>query len=134
MNTTNKAALTILEKEGKILLIRRYNTGFADGQYTLPSGKLHAHETFTQAALRETFEEVNAKIELSDIKSAHIMVEKTEDRDWTHHFFITKKWSGEIKNKEPDKCDDIQWFDINNLPNNMLYFVKQALAKVYNLP
>ena len=53
-----KASLTILEKEGKILMIRRYNTGFADGMYTLPSGKVDLEETFVEASHRETLEEV----------------------------------------------------------------------------
>ncbi len=134
MSTTKMASLTILEKEGKILLIRRFNTGFADGLYTLPSGKVDENESFTQAAIRETFEEVNAEIEAPDLKSVHIMSEKpdNEDGEWIHHFFLAKKWRGEIKNMETHKCDDIQWFDIERLPNNILPFVKDAIEKIYN--
>lgn len=129
-----KASLTILEKEGKILLIRRFNTGFADGLYTLPSGKVYKNESFTQTAIRETFEEVNVKIEAPDLRSVHIMSENRSDEDdeWIHHFFLVKKWSGEIKNMEPHKCDDIRWFDISKLPNNILPFIKDAIEKIYN--
>ena len=131
MSGTKKASLIILEKDGKILLMRRYNTGFADGQYTLPAGKLETDETFTEAAIREAFEEVNARIMESDIRSAHIIVEKTKKRDWIHNFFIAEKWAGEIKNNEPDKCDDIQWFNINSLPKNTISFVKEGLKNIY---
>ena len=89
--TTKKASLTILEKEGKILLIRRFNTGFADGLYTLPSGKVDPYESFSFTAIRETFEEVNAKIDPADLKSVHIMsdLRLDEDVEWLHHFFLT---------------------------------------------
>ena len=134
MSKTKKASLTILEKDDKILLIRRFNTGFADGLYTLPSGKVDLDESFTSAAIRETFEEVNAKIKPSDLKSIHIMSENCpdEDTEWIHHFFLTKKWSGEIRNMETHKCDDIQWFNIGELPSNILPFVKRAIEKIYN--
>ncbi len=129
MNKTRKASLVILEREGQILLIRRSNTGFADGLYTLPSGKVEFGESFTKAAIRETFEEVNVKI--SKIKSTHLISEKRENEEWIHHFFLAKEWSGEIKNMEPHKCDEIQWFNINDLPENTLPFVKSALEKIY---
>ncbi|NCC71082.1 NUDIX domain-containing protein [bacterium] len=126
-----KASLTILEKDAKILMIRRYNTGFADGLYTLPSGKVELNETFAQAAIRETLEEVNAKIKFSNLESVLIMFEKTKDIEWIHHFFLCKEWEGKIQNMEVNKCDDIDWFDINNLPENTLAFVKDAIKKIY---
>ena len=129
MTLIRKASLVILERDKKILLIRRCNTGFADGLYTLPSGKVDLGESFIQAAIRETFEEVNIKV--SKMKSGHIMSEKRENEEWIHHFFLAKEWLGEVKNMEPHKCDNIQWFDVNNLPNNTLPLVKSALEKVY---
>lgn len=126
-----KASLTILEKKGKILMIRRYNTGFADGMYTLPSGKVEMEESFIEAALRESSEEVNVNIDAEHLESVLIMFEKTKNVEWIHHFFRTSEWMGEIKNMEPNKCDDISWFDINNLPENTLPFVKYAIEKIY---
>ncbi len=126
-----KASLMILEKEGKILLIRRYNTGFADGMYTLPSGKLEFGETFLEAAIRETLEEVNIVVNISNLNSAFIMFEKNKKFEWIHHFFLSRIWNGEIKNMEPHKCDDLNWFDIHNLPKETLGIVKYAIKKIY---
>jgi len=42
-------------------------------------------------------------------------------------FFNTEKWAGEIKNMEPEKCDDLSWFDLNNLPENVIPYIRQAL-------
>ena len=42
-------------------------------------------------------------------------------------FFTAKKWRGEPKNMEPDKCDDLRWFDVDNLPDNTIAYIKQAI-------
>jgi mutator protein MutT len=127
------ASLLILEKEGQILLQRRFNTGFADGLYTCPSGKVEDSETFTQALIRETLEEVGIKILPKNIKSVHISHRIKSDKSaiWIDHFFLCQKWSGKINIKEPHKCDDLSWFDINNLPDNIIPFVKYALEQVF---
>ena len=41
--------------------------------------------------------------------------------------FEVKKWSGEILNTEPDKCDDLRWFPLDNLPVNTIPYIKQAI-------
>ena len=127
------ASLLILEKEGKILLQRRFNTGFADGLYTCPSGKVEDDESFSQALIRETLEEVGIKMLPEDVKSVHILhrLKRKEKQIWIDHFFLCQKWLGRIEIKEPNKCDDLKWFDINNLPENIIPFVKFAIEQVF---
>ena len=131
MSLKKFASLLILEKNGKVLLIRRFNTGYEDGKYTLPSGKVDEGETFTDAAIREALEEVNAEISHSNINSVHVLHRKKDDVFWIDNFFLCKKWNNEIKNAEPHKCDDLKWFDIENLPSNTIPFIKHALEQVF---
>ncbi len=133
MYTLKKASLTILKKENRILLLRRYNTKFGSGFYTFPSGKVELDESFVEASKREAKEEVNANIKIKDLKSVHIMFDKLKlvNDEWIHHFFLAENWSGEINNNEEDKCDDVQWFSLDKLPENILPFVKEAINNIF---
>jgi len=58
----------IPEWEGRILLCRRAIEP-RHGYWTLPAGFMENEETLAQAALRETLEEANARVELHDVYS-----------------------------------------------------------------
>ena len=45
-------------------------------------------------------------------------------------FFKAIKWQGEIINQEPLKCDDLSWFYLDNLPENIIPFIKLALNNI----
>jgi 8-oxo-dGTP pyrophosphatase MutT (NUDIX family) len=51
-------------RDGKILLSRRFQTGFEDGNYGLPAGHADGRETFREALQREVREEVGVEIDM----------------------------------------------------------------------
>lgn len=61
------AGLVIIQNK-KILLAHPTNAPWY-GTYTIPKGKLEGNENPIEAAIRETFEEVGIKIDISDIKN-----------------------------------------------------------------
>lgn len=122
-------AYLFLIKDNKTLLQRRKNTGYEDGNYGLVSGHLDGDETVCQAIVREVKEEAGIDLKIYDLKVVHVMHRggRGRDNERIGFFVITKSWKGEIKNMEPDKCDDLRWFEINNLPENTIDFIKQAI-------
>ena len=112
-------------QEGKILLLRRYNTGWQDGNYSVPAGHVENQEAASAAAVRECKEETGVSVDYKDLDMVYSMNRVTLSR--FDFFFKVKKWSDEIVNNEPSKCDDLSWFPIDNLPKNMVPSVKRAL-------
>ena len=47
------AVYLVLIKDGKILLLRRSNTGYWDGNYSMIAGHLDGDETIAHAMMRE---------------------------------------------------------------------------------
>jgi 8-oxo-dGTP diphosphatase len=62
----------ILAEGRKVLLLRRANTGFADGWWSVPGGSLEHGETLPQAAAREALEEIGVTIDPADLSFAHL--------------------------------------------------------------
>lgn len=125
---TYAAAYLLLIKDGQILLLRRYNTGFQDGNYSLPAGHVEPGENFTQTIIREAKEEAGVIVTEEELKAVHVLHRlNPHERTYVDVFFITEKWSGEPENKEPEKCDDLSWFPLTNLPENTVPYIRQAI-------
>jgi len=114
-------------REGQILLARRFNTGYADGQYSVPAGHLDGGETVMDAAAREAKEEVGVQIKPEDMAFSTVMHRMEED-ERVDFFVHVQQWQGEPFNAEPDKCDDLRWVNIDQLPVNVVPYVRQALG------
>jgi 8-oxo-dGTP diphosphatase len=114
-------------REDQVLLLRRFNTGYADGQYSVPAGHLDGGETVMAAAAREAEEEVGIKIGADDMAFSTVMHRMEED-ERIDFFVHVHQWDGEPFNAEPDKCDDLCWVDVNRLPANTVPYVRQALG------
>ncbi|MBI2327315.1 NUDIX domain-containing protein [Candidatus Curtissbacteria bacterium] len=72
------AVFLILARNNKILLLRRFNTGWEDGNYTLVSGHLNGDESATVAICREAKEEADLIINPNDLEIVHVMHRKTD--------------------------------------------------------
>src|SRR5512143_2039727 len=104
-------------RENQILMLRRFNTGYADGQYSVPAGHLDGGETVRAAAIREAEEETGVRIEADDLSFSTVM-HRIEDDERVDFFVLVHKWDGEPFNAEPEKCDDLRWVEVAQLPEN----------------
>lgn len=127
------ASFIILEREGMILLARRFNTGYADGMYQMPSGHVELDEYPSEAAIREAKEEVGVIIDPKDVEFVHSSFRINRDDsagDYVDFFFRASAWKGEPFNAEPEKCDDVRWFPINGLPENVIPVVREIIGLI----
>jgi ADP-ribose pyrophosphatase YjhB (NUDIX family) len=112
------AVYAIFVRDGKVLLMRRFNTGYHDGMYAVPAGHLEGNETLADALAREVKEELGVSVDKSDATLVHVVSRKQGDQERVDFFFRVAKWDGEPRIMEPNKCDDMQWFDLKNMPEN----------------
>ncbi|HEX2963758.1 MAG TPA: NUDIX domain-containing protein [Ignavibacteriales bacterium] len=121
------AAIHLFFRKGDdILLLRRFNTGYEDGNYSVVAGHVEFGETATQAGIREAKEEVGVTIDPGDLKIHGIMHRKSGD-ERIDFFAFVDRWEGVIKNMEEHKCDGLLWADIASLPENTIPYIKRAL-------
>lgn len=103
----------IKDSSWKYLLQRRANTGFNDGILQFPSGHLEWEETYFQALKREIKEEIWINIKEDDVKLRHVLHRICSWwRVYYDIFLEIEKYSWDIANCEPEKCSELDFFDI----------------------
>ncbi len=113
-------------RDDQILLLRRFHTGYRDGEYSVPAGHLDGGETVRTAAAREAREEVGVQIAENDILFSSVM-HRNEGDERVDFFVQVGAWRGEPVNQEPDKCDDLRWVNLKSLPQNTIPYVRRAI-------
>lgn len=108
----------IMIKDNKVLLGKRLaKAGF--GQWGFPGGHLEFGESVTEAIIRELSEELG--ITASKVEFLHIINNPRKDDHYIQLVFEMLNWTGEVKLMEPHICEKWEWFDTDNLPENIFY-------------
>ena len=118
-----------LLREHEVLLLRRHNTGYEDGNYSVIAGHLDGNETASEAMLREAAEEAGIRVAPADLRFVHVMHRKeaaaADER--IDLFFAASRWEGEPAIGEPNKCSELRWVVLDALPPNVVPYVRAAL-------
>ena len=131
MNSKERFKLTpavhlLLIKDDQILLLKRFNTGWEDGNYSVVAGHADGDEEMTKAMAREGMEE--AGVELGSMQLGHVMHRRRDtDSERVDFFFVVDDWDGIFENKEPHKCDHLDLFPLDDLPSNMVPYIRSAI-------
>lgn len=104
-------------KDGKVLMGRRKNSHGAD-EYGGPGGHLEYGETAEQTALRELAEECGIKV-----KNLQMLCVSDLLKYLPKHYIdigFTAEWeSGVPQVLEPHKLESWDWYDLDDLPDNL---------------
>jgi 8-oxo-dGTP diphosphatase len=116
----------LLTRANEVLLALRQDTGFADGQWNLPSGKVDHGESVVAAVIREAYEEVGMCLDEDDVKCTATVQCRNSDKDVRVGFFFRvelKDHAGATPyNAEPHKCAKIAWYPMDMLPGNTMQY------------
>ena len=118
------------------LLLQERKGGFTDGLFTPVSGHVDKGEGVIDALIREAKEEAGILLKKENLKInviAHLLDApyKGKRADIINYFIFTDTYSGQIDNKEPDKTARLKFFDLNDLPTQLMHHIFEVI-KAYN--
>lgn len=116
----SEVQIILRRRDHSVLLGERRNTGFGDGFWYPPAGRVNEGESASAAVIRETEEKVGVTIHPAAVHHVHTMHHNTEGGR-VALFFEVPHWSGEVVNKEPQNYGGWNWFPLIRLPEMIPY-------------
>lgn len=108
----------VLDKTKKKVLLGKRKNAYGEGMWGLPGGRMELKEKLEDAAKRELLEETN--LIAKKIIFIGVVRELQETYNFIHFGFLCEKYEGKLINKEPDKLEEWLWFDLIDLPKDIL--------------
>jgi 8-oxo-dGTP diphosphatase len=115
-----------LIRDDRVLLLRRHNTGYEDGKLSVIAGHLDGGERVMDAMRREAREEVGIELSRADLTVVGVMHRLTTDEriDW---FLAASDWNGEPEIREPQRCSELLWRPLTDLPTDTIPYVRRSI-------
>ncbi|MGW1766479.1 phosphotransferase [Streptomyces sp. NPDC002073] len=123
----------ILRRNGdcgpEVLLSRRAGPVYASGLRHLPSGHLDPGEDMVEAVIREAREETGVLIAVENVTAAVTVHHRppTGSRSRLGVFFEVRQWVERPRIMEPDRCDGMDWYPLDALPDPMVAYCRAGL-------
>ncbi|WP_199770751.1 NUDIX hydrolase [Brevibacillus laterosporus] len=121
----------IIDDNRRILLVLRKKAPEA-GCWSLPGGKVDYMETIEDAVIREIKEELNIDIVIDSLLCVTNHIVQAESVHWIAPTFIAHISSGEVQNLEPHALEKVEWFPIDELPDNITITTTYAIDQLKN--
>ena len=124
----------IINKGNKILLQKRKGSKLWPGYYALPAGHIDEGENQYDALVREAKEELGIILDPKDIINSYVILRRNyfeidgkQLEPYIDYYFEINDYEGIPKIIEEDKCDELIWADINNLPEPFINYEEAFL-------
>lgn len=125
----------IITDNDKILLQKRKGSKLWPGYYALPAGHIDEGENQYDALVREAKEELDIEIDLKGITNSYVVLRRNFFEidgkilePYIDYYFDVTKYTGTPKIAEPDKCEELVWASIDNLPEPFINYEGEFLA------
>ena len=125
--------LIIRNDRNEILLQRRQGTKLWPGFLALPAGHVDENENVYDALVREAKDELGIDIAINNIVDTFVVNRCNKSlMPYFDVYFEIDSYVGEIEISEPEKCLELVWCDINNLPSDMIDYEIEAIKNNQN--
>jgi len=120
--------LMLLVKAGELLLTKRAGNSYGSGWWAIPSGHVEAGEDVVSAAVRELKEELGVDVKDGDLSFVGVTHARPPDSDPRVGFgFLVSRWDGTPANREPDRCSELRWRPVDDLPAATMPYTREIV-------
>ena len=112
----------ILDKNRVLLGLRRNTQHFSDF-WSLPVGHVENSESLLVALKRELSEELGIEV----IQEESFCIKTDTKNSIYHQVFIVNDFHGQVNNLEPQYCEELRWFVLEDLPEPLTPITREIL-------
>lgn len=127
--------MIIMDNDNKILLQKRKGSKLWPGYYALPAGHIDEGENQYDALVREAKEELDIEINPKDIINSYVVLRRNffeidgkKLEPYIDYYFEISKYKGIPKIVELNKCEELIWSNIDDLPEPFINYEGEFLA------
>ena len=121
------AGVLLLDERGRVLLTLRKAAPEA-GSWSILGGKVDFLETVKDCAIREAYEEAGVRIAIERLLCITDHLLPAENQHWVSPSYLARIVEGEAYNREPHKSEDVRWFGLDELPENLTMTARNAIV------
>ncbi len=119
----------IVDAEGRVFLAKRGAKAQNErGLWEFPGGAVEFGETLRDALKREIREEYGMTIEVGDLLTVTDHILPDEKQHWVSPSYICRIVEGTPTIVEPEKCDEIGWFALDDIPTALTQVTRHDLG------
>ncbi len=118
----------LLRRDGKILLGKRRGS-HGEGAWAAPGGHLELGEEIEACVRREILEETDLTVKNVHFGTITNDIFPEEPRHYVTIIMVCDYAAGDLKNLEPHKCEEWQWFGWDELPEPVFLPLQNLLKQ-----
>ncbi|MCK9920639.1 NUDIX domain-containing protein [Frankia sp. AgPm24] len=120
--------LALVLREDRLLLTLRAGEIYGADWWALPSGRVEPGEDVVSALVRELDEELALTIDEADVTFTAVTHAQPPDHEARIGFgFAVRRFTGEPTIREPDRCADLRWCPLGELPTRTMPYTGEMI-------
>jgi 8-oxo-dGTP diphosphatase len=120
------AGVLLVDEHERVLLTLRKAAPEA-GCWSILGGKVDFLETVKDCAIREAYEESGVHVVIERLLCITDHLLPAENQHWVSPSYLARVVEGEAYNREPHKSEQVRWFGLGELPENLTMTARNAI-------